>query len=263
MTCREFMDSTQELNALELLRLTAEDEGLAAHSRECGACASWLETQQSLAAALQSLSASTAQREASPQVEQAILQAFRTQGFAPKLVEMPKPTGAPLWKLSRVFELGAYAAVAAALIVGVFLGYWILHDRQESSHPRQAQTIAAPEEPESATQITADHGQTEERLAQVEEPRNQLVASHGKAPSVTTVVRVQPKNSPQTSTADNGNYVALMLCDPLICSDEEQVIRMELPATSATALDGSNAGTVLADIVIGEDGLIRGMRIVN
>jgi len=36
-----------------------------------------------------------------------------------------------------------------------------------------------------------------------------------------------------------------------------------LPATSATALDGSSAGTVLADIVIGEDGLIRGMRIVN
>lgn len=262
MTCREFMDSSQARNAPELLRLAAENEELAAHSRECGACASWLEAQQSLAAALQSLSALTAQRKASPQVEQAILQAFRTQGFAPKLVEMPKPTGAPLWKLSRVFELGAYAAVAAALIVGVFLGYRILRDRQEIS-PRQAQTIAAPETPESATQITAEDSKAEKRVARVEEPRNQSAASRGKAASVTTVVRAQLKNSPPTSTADNGNYVALMLCDPLICSGEEQVIRMELPATSATALDGSSAGTVLADIVIGEDGLIRGMRIVN
>jgi len=52
-----------------------------------------------------------------------------------------------------------------------------------------------------------------------------------------------------------------MLCDPLICSGDEQVIRMELPAT--VTADGSSAQPVLADVVIGEDGLVRAMRIVN
>ena len=54
-----------------------------------------------------------------------------------------------------------------------------------------------------------------------------------------------------------------MLCDPLICSGDEQVIRMELPATGSASADGSTGQTVLADVVIGEDGLVRGMRIVN
>jgi len=47
-----------------------------------------------------------------------------------------------------------------------------------------------------------------------------------------------------------------MLCDPLICSGDEQIIRMELPGTNAS-------GPVLADVVVGEDGLVRAMRIVN
>jgi len=53
-----------------------------------------------------------------------------------------------------------------------------------------------------------------------------------------------------------------MLCDPLICSGDEQVVRMELPATAAGA-DGSSGRSVIADVVIGEDGLVRAMRIVN
>jgi hypothetical protein len=37
---------------------------------------------------------------------------------------------------------------------------------------------------------------------------------------------------------------------------------MELPATGSAA-DESGSQTVLADVVIGEDGLVRGMRIVR
>jgi hypothetical protein len=51
-----------------------------------------------------------------------------------------------------------------------------------------------------------------------------------------------------------------MFCDPLICSGEEEVIRMELPG-SASSADGSQP--VVADVIVGEDGLVRAMRIVN
>ena len=50
-----------------------------------------------------------------------------------------------------------------------------------------------------------------------------------------------------------------MLCDPLSCSGDEQVVRMELPATAA---DGS-AGTQMADVIVGDDGLVRAIRIVK
>ena len=54
-----------------------------------------------------------------------------------------------------------------------------------------------------------------------------------------------------------------MFCDPLICSGDEQVIRMELPGNGAASADGNGGQPVIADVVIGDDGLVRAMRIVN
>ncbi len=55
---------------------------------------------------------------------------------------------------------------------------------------------------------------------------------------------------------DDG-YVALMFCDPLSCSSDSQVVRMELPAAS------QDAQPQIADVVVGYDGLVRAVRIVN
>jgi hypothetical protein len=56
-----------------------------------------------------------------------------------------------------------------------------------------------------------------------------------------------------------------MYCDVLSCAGAFEVIRMELPAASAnrdpTAQQGS--GIVLADVLVGSDGIARAIRIVN
>jgi hypothetical protein len=52
-----------------------------------------------------------------------------------------------------------------------------------------------------------------------------------------------------------------MLCDPLSCSGEEQVVRMEIPANATDASNGSEPQ--MADVVIGDDGLVRAIRIVQ
>ncbi len=145
MTCREFMDAAESFTPSQLLRMQPAEEPLSLHARDCAACGLWLESHRNLGSALHTLSASTEQRGAGPRVEQAVLQAFRTQGFAPKVVAMPVRTPPGLWKLSRVLEFGAYAAVAAALIVGLFLGARILRDKQNSSRTEQAQTTSAPQ----------------------------------------------------------------------------------------------------------------------
>ena len=66
---------------------------------------------------------------------------------------------------------------------------------------------------------------------------------------------------PDVTQTDDPGYVALMFCDPLSCSTDAQVVRMELPVTGATA--DRDAQTQLADVVVGYDGVVRAMRIVN
>ena len=53
-------------------------------------------------------------------------------------------------------------------------------------------------------------------------------------------------------------YVPLMFCDPLSCSAETQVVRMELPPPV-----GLDSQPQLADVVVGYDGVVRAVRMVN
>jgi hypothetical protein len=257
MTCREFMDTAEALTPSQLLRMTTEDASVSAHAGECTACGKWVESQRLLGNALQSLRSITAQRGAGPRVEQVVLQAFRTHGFAPSAVVVPEPAEPALWRLSRAFEIGAYAAVAAALIVGVFLGSRMWRDKQAAATQAHAQTVTAPQsENSSASVAAANSGSTAVAPNETGEKATSSVAP-----------RVAPASSkqmhPSTKSADNAGFVALMLCDPLICSGDEQVIRMELPGSSAMSADGNATQPVIADVVIGEDGLVRAMRIVN
>ena len=258
MTCREFMDAAELLTPSQLLRLPAKEEPLSAHASECGSCREWLESHRVLVNALQAVSSETAEQQAGPQVEQAVLRAFRNHDFAPQVVVMPQRATASLWTLSRVFEYGAYAAVAAALIVGVFLGVRVLRDSQDKATTAQTSVTATP-----------TSGSTTDAQSETTEPpaiaaTDKLAASVDVKNPAADVKRSEPAQATTaTSTRESAGYVPLMLCDPLICSGDEQVVRMELPVMGSASADGSSGQTVVADVVIGEDGLVRGMRIVN
>lgn len=261
MTCREFMDAAELLTPSQLLRVPSEEQPLTAHAGECGSCREWLESHRVLGNALHALSSETAEQQASPQVEQALLRAFRNQEFGAQVVVMPQPATSSLGTLSRVFEYGAYAAVAAALIVGVFLGVRVLHDQQNSTAPVQA-TVNAPQ--------TSGAGlSTSDAKVDLSEPvaneTAEKVSARGsmRAPMIASKRSTAAKENSEASTSESAGYVPLMFCDPLMCSGDEQVVRMELPAAGSVSADGRGTQTVLADVVIGEDGLVRGMRIVN
>jgi hypothetical protein len=260
MTCEEFMDAAGGLTPSQLLRMrSAEDQPLVAHVGECGACREWLESHRVLGNALHALSASTAPLEASPKVEQMLLQAFRKQEFAPRAVELTQKAAKSLWTLSRFFEAGAYAAVAAALVVGVFLGARILRDQQNKTNRAPLQAVNAPQSNKAAAAAQNSEARTTAQAPQVATKAATSIASS----AVAARKQSAQAAASQANSAENGGFVALMLCDPLICSGDEQVIRMELPASAVTGVDSSTTQTVLADVVIGDDGLIRRMRIVN
>ncbi len=259
MTCREFVESAESLTPVQLRLMQNEDETALAHARECATCGEWLQSQKLLGGALQVLRADTAQCEAGPQVEQAVLRAFRMQGFEPAVDERPERAAPAAWKLSRFFELGAYAAIAAALIVGIFLGARVWRDRQ--SAPVRAQLPAATAvQPDNSEKVALTRDSKPADGAQLEMARD---SSNTATARVLASSVKRPRSLREVATdgsVDRQGFVALMFCDPLICSGEEEVIRMELPG-SASSADGGQP--VIADVVVGEDGLVRAMRIVN
>src|SRR5215471_12148450 len=157
MKCYEFMQAAEALTPSQLSLMRTEDQAISAHARECGSCGRWLESQTLLGSAIEALRATTAELEAGPNVERTLLLAFRDSGFPSQLAVEPEHAAPAAWKLSRIFEFGAYAAVAAALIIALFLGSRLLDDRRVQQHPWQAQNKVAPQLQSTTTTIAASN----------------------------------------------------------------------------------------------------------
>jgi hypothetical protein len=252
------MSAAELLTPAELLRVQAEEQPLSLHAQGCQACGAWMNSHRVLGNALQGLRTAVEPCHASPATEQAVLAAFRAQSFEPRVVEIPARDPRTLWRMSRFFEIGAYAAAAAAVIVGLFLGVRLLEDKKANQTPTQAQTVQTPQ---SATNVAAKT-ETAEEVASKPAAVKPVKSASTQTANVAAAKAAGKAAATEASTSDNSDYVAVMLCDPLICSGDEQVIRMEMPAMTTTA-DGSAGKPVLADVVIGDDGLVRAMRIVN
>jgi hypothetical protein len=284
MTCREFKHSAATLTLWELSR--GQDEPVLHHAQQCASCGGWLQEQRSLAVSLESLQARTAGLQAGPEVERAVLRAFR-QGQAavaerpadrvttvavlegvgermPFLRPVLAPGSVPLaLRLSRFFEVGAYVAVAAAIVVGLLLGARLLQrsnrtvpvQTQNTPHdtgPRLQQPAAAASthSPDLASAAAGSHLSPD--------PPGRGHVSH---PGATPSLRAQPRAAEESSVDAEPGYVALMFCDPLSCSTGSQVVRMELPHPAG---DGSqNSQPQIADVVVGYDGVVRAVRLVN
>ncbi len=259
MTCHEFRQTVLSLTPLELSRL--QDEQLWGHAGDCRPCGGWLQRQHTLASGLQSLRNRTTSLEAGPNVERALLEVFRQgprKGMQPGAVLASTPVA---FRLSRFFEMGAYVAAAAAIAVGLFLGVRLWYDgarvdRAQSQSASSAVTggvqpklspaqVAAPTEPTKASETAS----LPKRIAPV---RRRASASERVARLGTAT---------QSQVISDADYVALMFCDPLSCAGDTQVVRMEIPGTPVAGF--SEEQTRIADVVVGYDGLVRAVRMVN
>ncbi|MGC2109616.1 MAG: hypothetical protein WA655_08870 [Candidatus Korobacteraceae bacterium] len=271
MTCREFKHTAASLTMWELSR--SHDAEIVGHAENCIPCSAWLQKQRSLAASMQMLQARTAGLEAGPSVEQALLRAFRQvprteaavaslRGQEPLTAMLPGAArSTPLaMRLSRWFETGAYAAVAAAIVVGIFLGVRLLHDRHTSTAMQS----------QSAPASTAPVTRMPDAAAEQNLPVKAAPPQVSQRPAVAALHGLRRKNhsaagesASSTATDDSQTtieavYTPLMFCDALSCSSDSQVVRMELPSAA-----GQDAQPQVADVVVGYDGVVRAVRIVN
>jgi hypothetical protein len=229
----------------------AGDAQLLAHERECADCAEWLQNRHALAGALQVLRNSAVGMEAPLGVEQNVMRAFRGNAHAVLTAE-PKPLPLPqvfAFRLSRVFEFGAYAAAAAALAVTLGIGVWYLQQHQKAGDTAAQQNTKAEPMQQSARSNVATQASAQLKPAHT----IQHVSNTGNV-----AVRQSSGSVPILVAAQQAEgYTPMMLCDPLSCSGDEQIVRMEIPAS-----EGSQ-GSQMADVIIGEDGLVRAIRIVQ
>ena len=251
MTCREFERRAASLTLWELSQ--AQDQEILGHAGGCQKCAAWLQQQRMLAATMQTLRARTAGRAAGSDVERALLQAFRQGPFRPARPETVHPVA---MRLSRFFEVGAYVAVAAAIVVGLFLGVRLL-ERRSVQMPAESQSAQPSASSPNATASNSGVGM-QQQPAVSRKSVNRSRARHVRPTGQSVPDSTEPS---QTGAAD-GDYVALMLCDPLSCSSDAQVVRMELPVPGISGSE-QDAQMRIADVVVGYDGVVRAVRMVN
>ncbi len=281
MTCREFKHYAASLSLLELAKI--EDPLLTGHSQACAACESWLQKQRSVNSQLHALRTRTAGLEAGPDVERELLRVFRqgipvgsmsassaeaaTVGMRgaletlhPHYQAVPRSTPFAV-RLSRFFELGAYAAVAAAIVIAIFLSVHLL--RRDNTRPLQSK--AEPEQIVPAVQRpTSSREEATVRESDNAAPRRREARSAHPALASLRAAQRKTTDSSGVATADDSQnyadagYTALMLCDPLSCASDTQVVRMELPSAA-----GQGSQPPMADVVVGYDGVVRAVRFLN
>lgn len=303
MTCRDFRHYVASFSLPELAptQMQIEDPQIVGHVQACPACESWFEAQRTLHASLHTLRARTSGREAGPDVERALLQVFR-QGIpagraslaaAQSAVVGTEPTSSGVtetWKmwrpqseaaprstpfalrLSRWFEFGAYAAVAAAIAIAIFLG---IHLLQHGSNAKPMESKSAPERSVPVIQqpivVASGPETTRADIGDSHTLRPGLRAapiSHRGVARKSSLAQTVPASQGSAAVADDSQsdadagagYTALMFCDPLSCASETQVVRMELPE-SADA--GQGVQPRIADVVVGYDGVVRAVRFEN
>jgi hypothetical protein len=156
-------------------------------------------------------------------------------------------------RLSRVFEVGTYVALAAALLVGAFLGLRLL---QHGSNPAPVESQAKPVVAEPVLRNAGAAAQSSNTPGTVQSAElSPARATHRRMTAQPVAAKATGQD---TDTLADAGYTDLMLCDPLSCAADTQVVRMELPATN-----GQGSQPQVADLVVGYDGVVRAVRMVN
>jgi hypothetical protein len=229
MTCREFDEVVHGIVRMELLDVNVREAALE-HRAHCKSCAARMATAIALAEASEIVGRSVRDQETPPQVQAALLAAYRNH----------HRRGA--WR--RSIEWASVGAAAAVLLV--FL--WTVGGRskgQPSPTPRK-DTSRQSMEPFDAKGQTAGR-RTEPALAET-------------GPDVTA--------ASARETYATSDFVPVPFAGAINSDDPGMVVRVQLTRASLAQLGYPVAETpdedlIRADVLVGEDGWPRGIRLVQ
>ncbi len=246
MNCQDFEATILNMARMQLLEASARRQTLA-HIAECPVCADWLAEQQALTAAIRSTAKSLREENASPQVEHSLRAAFLSQ----TKVSSQRHRSLPARRWPQQALLAAAAILLLVLLAGT-IRQWLQADQA----PQTTVTLPTPEpeEPDSQPERVSPTGPPERTT------ERQFAGGTRRKRS-----GIRPK---ATTSEDEAEFIVLANENQLVPLESGQVLRVEIPASALISM-GLRITTedvskpVLADLLVGQDGLPRAIRFVR
>ncbi len=258
MTCQELRSHFEDLKGRAARQHSAE---VAAHTAICAACGQFIEAQGELAAGLRLL------RESAPEIPTS-LDATALANYGAFAAQAANAGRVKPRRISLIAAAGWAAAVVAAMIIAGVTLRLFSQAGEISTAPTQVTTLSAP----SASQSSASPLANTQRSS-ANRPGSAIVAKVKSKPrtekqrAARNVAKREAANVVATNSPNPlpEGFRSLMYCDALSCGGPMEMIRVQLPPSAAglaPAWSQSN-GIVYADVLVGPDGIARGIRIVQ
>ena len=259
MNCQQFDQVLMDLG-----RACAADgatvQGLALrHAQSCPRCAARLSDERKLTAALSAVSAAAANTQASAPVEHALLSAYRVRFDASRRAAVGRGGSRTVPTAGRV-----WAVAAAAILLLALAAAWRL---RPISHVRSVELASsepgAYKQARKATAVRNGETQPAAALARQVVSRPHRTAKHASGSKRVAT----PEQTAATEVATR--FYPLPYGSGLGLDEGWALVRVQMRRSSLATLGvpvnaGSAAGDMLtADVVVGHDGLARGIRFVQ
>jgi hypothetical protein len=244
MTCAELRSYLEELASANsgVQGYSAE---VTEHIRICEECSRFAGEQNEVKGLLKLV------RDAAPQVspllDSAILANFR------KRVERAPVSGVVAFR-RRSAPLFWRGAIAAAILLVVMLP-WAYRRSDTAKHSLSTVDLVAPSKPMPAENTASS-------IVKENSPAKGMLPHRARRKSARPAAATP---AAVASTRFPAGFDSLMYCDPLSCAGTMEVIRMQLPTgvLGRRSARQPSQGIVYADVVIGSDGVARGIRFVE
>jgi hypothetical protein len=273
MNCEDFNKIIDELADHKPMQATIRDASVS-HVALCAVCAGKLANARAVGSCLL-LAASAESEDAPVRIKENLLAAFadrhRAESLTPKVVDISSR------RRSRGWWSAAAVAVAAVLLLAVIVPNWRKASAPDSPPPAN-QLLAGAHEPAATrevageiankvankTPLAADEGiQNETARPPVKTSPNRPRRLRNRIPESVTTPEAHE------SVAQNaGEYVPLTYLATATAMDSGTIVRVELSRSALTSLgfpvnvEGSSQ-SVKADVILGDDGVARAIRLVQ
>lgn len=272
MTCEEFERIVTDL-ACEFLIEAATRKRALAHARACSRCAARLQQERALTTALDE-AASAETMQAPAHLKSALLAAYQQQVTQANVIASPALTPASPRRWSR----SLIAAAAVLLLAAILLTLQFLH-QQSQAESLVSPTMAvadASSAPETTARTRSEAGEPATGSAAITKENVQPARSDKTYKTMRDQRRrLRPVFRPEMAGSGGESSTAETVTDffPLTAIADATamhsgtIVRIEVPRASLIAmglpLHAERAQeTVRADIVVGDDGLARAIRLV-
>ncbi|HEX5084040.1 MAG TPA: hypothetical protein VFY40_18480 [Blastocatellia bacterium] len=261
MNCREFENIVNDLaraeSGMRLMGAASRAES-SAHAEICGRCAARLADERALSAGLKSLAASDEGKGASPSVETALLKAFHARSsnqFAPRL-----PIRSKTWP--RRVPRSVMAAAAIIIAFGFITYRAIRNDPRKDNNANIAKTPSQP--------VIKPEGPVTKDKVESEPPReSRAPQGHRRVrPRLNKPFIIDSMTTYAKDNEDATDFFPLAYGGDPRSMERGEVIRVQTQRSALIAfglpvnVERADA-PVIADLVVGEDGMPLAMRFVR